>query len=123
MMLRADVLLVIVDELPGAERIIAAKVFEYAFSGRFVLALVPPGGEIDRLVQETKCGISCPSRDIDAIQNALTLIIKKWKYGALNTERKENKTLQIYSRKVLADRLSDLLKFASEKNYDRSKRC
>jgi hypothetical protein len=115
---KADVLLVIVDSLPGAERIIAAKIFEYAFSGRFVFALVPEGGEVDLFIKETGCGISCPPRDIEEIERNLETIFIKWKNETLNETYKRdlvNCAIKAYSRDALTAQLSEILASVSKR--------
>jgi glycosyltransferase involved in cell wall biosynthesis len=43
LMRSADILCVILSDLPGADRVVPAKVFEYLASGRPILAIAPPG--------------------------------------------------------------------------------
>lgn len=42
-MMRADALLLTLADLPGSERVIPGKIFEYAAAGRPLLAICPPG--------------------------------------------------------------------------------
>ena len=48
------------------------KLYEYLFSGRPIIALAE-GNEADRIVRETKTGITVPPDDVEAIVNALRL--------------------------------------------------
>jgi len=50
-MLNADILLLTLSDMPGAEKIIHGKVFEYMASGRHILALIPDG-EVKTLLSE-----------------------------------------------------------------------
>ena len=117
MMKQTDVLLVLVDDLPGAERMISGKIFEYLYSRKTVLAVVPQGGEVDRIVRTVGCGISCPPRDMEKIGQAVEALILRWEQGKLNQGNSANENLiQAYSREVLASRLSNILQYASGNN-------
>jgi len=50
-MLNADILLLTLSDLPGAEKIIHGKAFEYMASGRHIFALIPDG-EVKILIAE-----------------------------------------------------------------------
>ena len=48
-LLNSDILLLTLSDLPGAERIITGKVFEYMATGKHILAIVPTGETSDLL--------------------------------------------------------------------------
>jgi glycosyltransferase involved in cell wall biosynthesis len=50
-MLNADILLLTLSDLPGAEKIIHGKAFEYMASGKHIFALIPDG-EVKNLISE-----------------------------------------------------------------------
>jgi glycosyltransferase involved in cell wall biosynthesis len=113
-MKESDVLLILVDDLPGAERMISGKIFEYLYARKAILAVVPQEGEVDRIVRDVDCGISCPPRDLDNIGKAVETLILRWKQETLDSTAKSNESLiQAYSREVLASRLSQILTNAS----------
>lgn len=116
-MKRSDVLLVLVDDLLGAERMISGKIFEYLYARKPVLAVVPQGGEVDRIVRDVACGISCPPRDLEKIGKAVEALILQWKQGTLDLAAESNESLiRAYSREVLASRLSQILTNATRSN-------
>jgi len=50
-MLNADILLLTLSDLPGSEKIIHGKAFEYMASGRHIFAIIPDG-EVNKLIAE-----------------------------------------------------------------------
>ena len=60
------VLLIATD--PGSH---AGKLFDYLGSGKPILALSPPGGEIDKLLQRTRSGWCADPWDKDAIREMI----------------------------------------------------
>jgi len=50
---------------------IPVKVYECMRAGKWLLALTPPGSDLDRLVGRYSRGISVPPQDISSIRNAL----------------------------------------------------
>lgn len=70
----SDVLLVFVDDIPGADRVPTAKIFEYLAARRFILAVVPDG-EAARFVSECGAGMVVHPRDARGLQQALQHIL------------------------------------------------
>jgi glycosyltransferase involved in cell wall biosynthesis len=60
----ADLLLLIATD-PTSH---AAKLFDYIATGKPILALSPPGGEIDRLIRQTGTGVCADPGDVVAIR-------------------------------------------------------
>lgn len=101
----ADLLVVIVDELEGSERIIAAKIFEYINTGIPILALVPEKGEIAAIVNATQTGLVISNRNVPKISEALKGFISN-EYTFTRNESEIKK----YSRENIANQLIDYLK-------------
>jgi len=100
----SNLLVVIVDDLEGSERIIAAKVFEYIYSGVPILALVPENGEIARIVQKTQTGIVVSNRDVKRMSETLLKFINQ------EIEFKRNQSeIALYSRENIAVQLTKYL--------------
>jgi glycosyltransferase involved in cell wall biosynthesis len=70
------VLLIATD--PGSH---AGKLFDYLGSGKPILALSPPGGEIDRLLQRTRSGWCADPWDKKAIQQMIVFAYQRLKQG------------------------------------------
>lgn len=68
-LLRADALLLVVDEAERSNEIVPGKVFEYIGSGKPILALAPEGAIAD-LIRETSSGYVAGNQDIPAIKRA-----------------------------------------------------
>jgi glycosyltransferase involved in cell wall biosynthesis len=70
------VLLIATD--PGSH---AGKLFDYLGSGKPILALSAPGGEIDRLLQRTRSGWCADPWDKSAIQQMIVFAYQRLKQG------------------------------------------
>jgi hypothetical protein len=68
---RADALLVV--ETPGyyAQFSYAAKVFDYLLTGKPVVAIVDPGGNTSRLLNQANVGFCAKTRDVADVRRAL----------------------------------------------------
>ena len=109
-MVEADVLIVSLSDLQGADQIIPAKTFEYMATGNFILAIVPEG-ETSRLLRcaYPKSATVHPN-DIDLIaENISTLIDNK---KLLDEESKAD--LSEYERKRLTEKLCEVLLSVTE---------
>lgn len=69
--LAADVLLLIIDQVPGGEGIMTGKIFEYLRSNKPILALVPSNGVAAEVIRETNAGITPEPDSVEAIKTAI----------------------------------------------------
>jgi glycosyltransferase involved in cell wall biosynthesis len=76
--LGAHALLLVVDDVPGAEGIVPGKVFEYIGARRPLLALTGPGAVAD-LVRETGAGEVLGRDDVAGIAEALAGLYREWR--------------------------------------------
>lgn len=76
----SDALLMLLGNIPGAERILTGKIFEYLAARKPILAVVPDG-EIQRLIRTERAGTVVHPRDPTAIAVALERMIEAWKRG------------------------------------------
>jgi glycosyltransferase involved in cell wall biosynthesis len=74
-MRNCDVLLLLLSDLAGAERVVPAKLFEYMATGRQILTIAPVG-EVHRLLDGYPGGRFEP-RDIDGIVTWLTVAVRQ----------------------------------------------
>ncbi|HLK35606.1 MAG TPA: glycosyltransferase [Polyangiaceae bacterium] len=79
---RSHVVLCLLDDVPGAERIYPAKVFEIMYAGRPCLALTPEGA-LARLVRDHALGVVLPPRDPQAICAELVRRLRQFRDGCL----------------------------------------
>ena len=88
---------------------IPGKLFEYMAIGRPVLALSPPGGEVDRLLQETRTGWCVPHDDPAAIAALVESAWRRLENGAASFHP-DRACISEYERPRLAARLAALLR-------------
>ncbi|MEM3086841.1 MAG: glycosyltransferase family 4 protein [Halobacteria archaeon] len=70
-LLGADVLYVSLGTYPMNRYLLPSKLFTYMAAGRPVLATGLPGGDLERILRQTGCGLFVPSEDPGAIGAAL----------------------------------------------------
>jgi glycosyltransferase involved in cell wall biosynthesis len=75
---RSHAVLCLLDDLPGAERIYPAKIFEIMYVGRPCLTLAPEGALAD-LVREYVLGDVIPPRDSERIFEALSRRVRDFR--------------------------------------------
>ena len=82
-MMQADVLLLFVAT-PGGKGVLTGKVFEYLRTGREILAMVPPDGEVAEIL--TECGYRdiCAMEDIASIKENFLAVYRRVKSGAIS---------------------------------------
>jgi glycosyltransferase involved in cell wall biosynthesis len=106
-LLRANALLLIVDETKDSAEIVPGKVFEYLGARRPILALASDGA-VAELLRETMSGFVAPNQDILAIKRAFLECYRKFGY------RKEQfapniEAIKRYERKEITSQLAVLL--------------
>jgi glycosyltransferase involved in cell wall biosynthesis len=60
---RADALLLLLEEGPGAEIMVSQKVFEYLAARRPIVAMIPPGGAAAEILRETGGALVLPTSE------------------------------------------------------------
>jgi glycosyltransferase involved in cell wall biosynthesis len=81
---RSHAVLCLLDDLPGANRIYPAKIFEIMYLGRPCLALTPEGALAD-LVRGHALGDVIHPRDVEAIFDALSRRLQSFRNGEVGT--------------------------------------
>jgi glycosyltransferase involved in cell wall biosynthesis len=112
--------LCLLDDVPGAESIYPAKIFELMRLGRPIMTLAPPGA-LTRLVERHGVGPVVHPRDDQAIASALEQAVRSFRRrgGAPATWRK-TPGIERYDRRALAGEFADILKEAAESTRRRS---
>ncbi len=108
-LLKADCLLLIVDESKESAEIVPGKVFEYLGARRPILALAQEGA-IAEILRETKSGTVIPNQDIGAIKQAFVECYENFIYHRKNFDPDEEKIKQ-YERREVTRRLAGLLDY------------
>jgi glycosyltransferase involved in cell wall biosynthesis len=108
-LLKADCLLLVVDESKESSEIVPGKVFEYLGAHRPILALAQEGA-IAEILRETKSGTAVPNQDIEAIKQAFVECYANFIYHRKNFVPDEEKIKQ-YERREVTRRLAGLLDY------------
>ena len=106
-LLRADALLLVVDEADGSDEIVPGKIFEYLGAARPILALAPRGAVAD-LLSETGSGFIAANEDIPAIKKAFLECFAKYGYHSQRFRQNED-AVKKYERREITGRLAGLL--------------
>jgi glycosyl transferase family 4 len=104
LMRSADALCLLLSDLPGADRVIPAKLFEYIASHRPILAIAPQGDVWD-LLRSHPLAFACSPEDVSGIHDWLARAITD---GVRVPEEREVDT-RPFNRQGQAQRLASLL--------------
>ena len=106
----SEALLLLIPEAGGRGRgVLSAKVFEYLAAERPILAACPPDGAAAALIREAGAGIVCSPDDVEALQEALTSLVERWRAGTLDAMRLSPELRARLDRRTRARELADLL--------------
>ena len=86
---------------------VPAKVFEYIAVGRPVIAIGPAKSPVERLINETQCGVFVKNGDIEAIHRAVLNAYQAWKSDSWNLAS-DTSTIARYDRRELTARLASI---------------
>lgn len=106
-LLRANALLLIVDEADGSEEIVPGKVFEYIGAQRPIIALAPEGA-IAELMRETRSGYVVRNGDIQGIKAALIECYENFFYHNKKIQQ-DSEAVRKYERREITRQLAALL--------------
>jgi hypothetical protein len=109
-LLRADCLLLIVDESKESSEIVPGKIFEYIGAKRPIIALAEEGA-IAEIVRDTNSGVVVHNHDIGGIKKAFIEHYENFLYHKKKFEPIDEKIRQ-YERKEVTRRLAGLLDYA-----------
>lgn len=101
----ADVLLLTLSDLPGAEQIIPGKIFEYMAIGKHIVAIVPKGETRQILRQHYSNATVLYPNEIDRVASCISGFVKGAKNGMVSAVPDVSQ----YERKLLTRKLSEVL--------------
>ena len=107
-MRRADALLLAINRVDGAERIVTGKVFEYGGSGRPIVGVGPAGGDAARVLEETGAGRLFGWDDADGLEKEVLRLYAGWQAGHPIGGAPPEKAAR-YSRETQAEALARVL--------------
>lgn len=88
---------------------VPGKLFEYMATGKPILAITPPGSEVDRILQETAAGITAPPDNLEAIRKMILRAFDAWRAGKKLIEH-QGVPVQRYERPRLAEEYGKLIR-------------
>jgi glycosyltransferase involved in cell wall biosynthesis len=116
----ADALCLLLSDVPGAERVVPAKLFEYLATQKRILAILPEGEAAGIARQFHPDGCFTPS-NVSGITNWLTTALQATDSEAWHNDGFDTDAIHQYSREQQTARLIDLLEelIASSRRGDR----
>ncbi|MBI5464677.1 MAG: glycosyltransferase family 4 protein [Ignavibacteriales bacterium] len=108
-LLRADALLLVVDETKESTEIVPGKVFEYLGAQRPIIALAEEGAAA-RILRETNTGFVAGNHDIGAIKSAFVECYRNFLYHH-SSVKPNGEAIKKYERRLITKRLAELLDF------------
>jgi len=111
-MAASHMLLCTLDEMPGAERIYPAKIFEIMYLDRPCLTLAPEGA-LTQLARELHLGPVAPPRDAPAIATLLESALRAFKDGKY-VARAGAVGIERFDRRAQAGRFADVFREAKK---------
>ncbi len=109
----SHVVLCILDDTPGVERIYPAKIFEAMYIGRPTLTLAPDGA-LTRLVEKHRVGDRIPPRDEEAICRFLADKLRAFRDGR-PTDPPSPVGIEQFDRRVTAGEFAKVMREAIER--------
>lgn len=83
---KTQVLLLVANNTPNAKGILTGKVFEYMGANRPVLAIGPEGGDLQKVIEETECGVFADYLDGEKVEKLIRGWYAAYKEGNLYVE-------------------------------------
>jgi glycosyltransferase involved in cell wall biosynthesis len=110
MLAESHVALLILDEVPHAEAMYPAKVFEIMYLQRPLLALAPQGA-ISRLIQKHHLGTVVSPRDPAAIAEAIAGYVRTFESEGM-IDKAKPRNIERFQRRAIAEQFADVLREA-----------
>lgn len=104
---KSQVLLLPVNNVPGASAILTGKMYEYLAVKRPILAICPEDSVLAQILKETDAGTSADFNDIDKMRSVIENYFNRFEQGKLQLQ---SKSVEQYSRKNLAAEFMNIAK-------------
>jgi len=105
--LSAQVLLLSVNNVPGANGIITGKIFEYLQANRPILAIGPANGDLAEIINNTNSGIIIDFEDEINLKKEILKLYANFKNNSLKVD---SRNIKQYHRKELTKQLAKIIK-------------
>ena len=104
---KAQILLLLVNDVPSSKGIITGKIFEYLQSERPILAIGPENGDLSDILSETSSGEVIDFNDAYKMKKSIEKLYLDYQQNELISE---TKNIDKYHRKALTEELSIIIK-------------
>lgn len=108
---KAQVLLLLVNNVPSAKGIITGKIFEYLMAKRPILAIAPADGDLAAILQNTNAGKVVDFEDNVLLKKNILNLYNKFKQGNLDVE---SKNIEQFHRKQLTKKVAEIINNITE---------
>lgn len=102
----AQVLLLLINNVPSAKGIITGKIFEYLQAKRPILAIAPIYGDLNEIIKKTNSGFVIDFKNKQQLKETILSLYKDFKKGNLIVD---SKNVEQYHRKELTKKLVELI--------------
>lgn len=102
----AQVLILLINNVPSAKGIITGKIFEYLQAKRPILAIAPTQGDLSEIIKNTKSGFVIDFDDEKKLKKTILDLYQSYKN---NTLAIQSINIEQYHRKELTKKLANLL--------------
>lgn len=102
----ADALLLYIPSGENTDSVLTGKIFDYLYSGKPILAIVPPTGLAADLIKQAGVGFIADYTDIDGISARFMELYDLWRNRKLTEIRHNSQAYAAYSRQNLARQLA-----------------
>ncbi|MBX3231194.1 MAG: glycosyltransferase [Labilithrix sp.] len=116
----SHLVLVVLDDTDGVERMYPAKTFEAMAIGRPTLVLAPADSALAHLVRKHEVGDLLPPRDEEAICAYLAQKLRAWRDGDRGVPASSPVDIETFDRKNTAGRFADVMREAMRRRRDSS---
>ncbi len=103
----AQVLLLVEMDRPETRAIIPGKLFEYLAASRPIVAMGPPGSDVESIIRETNAGKYFCYSEEEKLKDQIVSYYKEFKQGELIVE---SQNISKYSRRELTHKMSEVIK-------------
>jgi len=103
---KAQVLLLIVNNVPSANQIITGKIFEYLMAKRPILAIAPINGDLAEIVNKTNSGFVIGFSERDQLKKTILDLYSRFKNEKLIVN---SKNIEQFHRRELTKKVSEII--------------
>jgi len=108
---KAQVLLLVVNNVPSAKGIITGKIFEYLMAKRPILAIAPNNGDLAEILNTTNAGFVVDFEDSEQLKMRIVDLYAQFKKGNLQIA---SENIEQFHRKQLTKKVAEIINQITE---------